>query len=111
MSNITLDIYFFFQKHLSSHLQCCPVPFLPVPSLLSRPHASPPQCSVLYACALCSCIINKSEINVFDAEPWTPSASLLSPSPLPLLSDLGCWSKLIENWSGDTQHPTLWFCF
>nr|CCQ42939.1 alternative protein EPB41L1 [Homo sapiens] len=68
MSNITRN-NFFFQKHLNNQLRCCPVPFYSHPSLLSRPHAPPPQCSVLYACALCSCILNISEINVFDAEP------------------------------------------
>uniref|UniRef100_A0A4X1TF95 Uncharacterized protein n=1 Tax=Sus scrofa TaxID=9823 RepID=A0A4X1TF95_PIG len=74
MSNITLN--FFFQKHLPNQLQCCPGPFYSHPSLLSCPHAPPPQCSVLYACALCSCILNKSEINVFDADPQTALASL-----------------------------------
>uniref|UniRef100_A0A8C4L6E8 Uncharacterized protein n=1 Tax=Equus asinus TaxID=9793 RepID=A0A8C4L6E8_EQUAS len=84
MSNITLNI-FFFQKHLTNQLRCCPVPFYSHPSLLSGPHAPPPQCSVLYACALCSCILNKSEINVFDAEPQTALVSL---------SDLGYWYNL-----------------
>ena len=41
MSNITLN--FFFQKHLPNQLQCCPGPFYSHPSLLSCPHAPPPQ--------------------------------------------------------------------
>uniref|UniRef100_A0A4W2EMB2 Uncharacterized protein n=1 Tax=Bos indicus x Bos taurus TaxID=30522 RepID=A0A4W2EMB2_BOBOX len=96
MSNITLNFFFFFfKKHLPNQLRCCPGPFCSHPSLLSRPRAPPPQCSVLYACALCSCILNKSEINVFDAEPQTALASL---SDLGYQYKLALWDRLKLGW-------------
>uniref|UniRef100_A0A2R8ZK26 Uncharacterized protein n=2 Tax=Catarrhini TaxID=9526 RepID=A0A2R8ZK26_PANPA len=102
MSNITRN-NFFFQKHLNNQLRCCPVPFYSHPSLLSRPHAPPPQCSVLYACALCSCILNKSEINVFDAEPYFLGTSPLSLSLSPLSLSLShCLSLTLA--TGTSRH-------
>uniref|UniRef100_A0A452H6R5 Uncharacterized protein n=1 Tax=Gopherus agassizii TaxID=38772 RepID=A0A452H6R5_9SAUR len=52
---------FLFEKHLTNQLQCTVVP-----SLTPRP-SSP--CLVVYACVLTVLVFNKSEINVFDAQP------------------------------------------
>lgn len=87
MSNITLNNFFSKAPYQPTAMLSCS--FLLTPLLLSRPHAPPPQCSVLYACALCSCILNKSEINVFDAESQTSLASLYLP-----LFDLGHWYRV-----------------
>ena len=70
--------------------------FLLTPLSPLCPRAPPPQCSVLYASALCSCILNKSEINVFDAEPQTALASL---SDLGYQYKLALWERLKLGWS------------
>uniref|UniRef100_A0A674JQX5 Uncharacterized protein n=1 Tax=Terrapene triunguis TaxID=2587831 RepID=A0A674JQX5_9SAUR len=67
---------FLFEKHLTNQLQCSVVPSLtplsssPVPLLPLAPFNHILfQCLVVYACVLTVLVFNKSEINVFDAQP------------------------------------------